>query len=249
MPKYLMSTIWLAFCLSLFFFTFFSLFKGSIFTHFLPFYQVLEVDNRSYFSPQYYTSKDCRAEIIVDYEFIDEIIQEELRKYPLELQSLQYQLLLCDERKDYATKGMYLHNEQSSIIHLVLHVNQNIETNTYEKEQFIQLLHHELFHVIDFLYLEEEWHHEGYFLQNEGQYYDYNQYISPYAQSNSMEDRAETFRYLMWEKEKNKVYFHSEELKEKALQLQNELHEAFPHWDHFEKKERSVVSDSNFVIH
>lgn len=236
MNKNKVSYLWLLFCFTLLLSTLYLLFKQSIFTHYLPFFKVEELHNRSYYKPTFYTSTDCSGMIMIDVEEIDQLIKKELEKYPKEIEDLQYQILLCNQIRDKSIKGMYLHSEHTSVVHLVLQVDSAVTSSIYEKEQFIQVLHHELFHVLDFLYLKEEWHDEGYFIHGDESSYDYTTYISPYAQNNSMEDRAETFKYLMWEKEKDRDYFFSEKTKEKAERLKEELKEIFTEWEYLEKK-------------
>lgn len=169
------------------------------------------------------------------FEYVDEIVpyvKEQLSKYPEELQSTQYQFIFCSwidlNKGDYVVEGVFFPSNDKNKARIWLLIEPD-SLERYREKYFFQTLHHEIFHYIDYHFLEDTWDYD-YYGDEEVPMNKRGEYASEYAASSSVEDRAETFSKMMLSE-----YFYMNQFKsqlpyEKAVNLQEELLEVFPNW-------------------
>lgn len=205
------------------------------FVRYHHFFQVFEEEQVSYYDSKFLSNNLCSSTSEASLEQINTIVQSTIDQYPTMIQNLEYKILLCNQMNNGQYLGLYLHQEQDQKqIHLALQVNENIIHHPNFERMMTLILHHELFHVMDYNYLQEYWDEDPYLYQQYNTTYLPQSFISIYAQKDGKEDRAETFKYLMLEQGDGIPYFKEERVVEKANQLKQELADAFPDWTYLQ---------------
>lgn len=171
------------------------------------------------------------------FDYVEKLVpylQEQLSRYPIELQDTHYQFVFCESidletSSDGVIKGVYFPTKDANSARIWLLIEPGF-LERYREKYFFTTLHHEIFHYIDYHYLNDSWDYT-YYGDEELPMDKRNEYVNEYAATSSGEDRAVTFSMMMLSE-----YFYLNQFKtkvpfEKAQLLYQELGELFPHWE------------------